>query len=539
MIRTQTILLASLLVLTACSGDPKPPLGEAESSTAAARSVAPASWMEAVVQDTALLGPFEQGTTGDAWLALYHNDLSGAGAAFGRACQPSDAPLGARREVGYPCVGLTRVELMRAELFAVVADMDRVARRQFYAHRLGHPEEVLASKHEGFFRGVVLLHSGARDEGLAVLQAYAASGADAGLAELAQRIVAGVQDGDALVQRLWGGGERAARGSLDLASLPASPGLERYRGRLEFAEHVANEDLDAASAGVRGLRLGKPDLREDLDGGSAGGTLSVRISHSDPVTLMALARYHALRALRAAGGAPDLAIFAARARVLLGEDVSSPAAIPGLPDGLPMVVFSGVPLPQDLTGILGPRPATLERLAAAVPALGAPLASDRATLDPFVAAANATSSALRQHLGELAPHGGSLNADMGLDVRFRGQLLRERALALRSRFAVALDGANGADMATAGVMVRSLLELSLDATPSPPNPRLKKARVSFRNDPLFLVRLAQANLDTRRPYEANEYVRPLTELFDALIPLRDSLTALDSAWNPMNRGSVR
>jgi hypothetical protein len=102
-----------------------------------------------------------------------------------------------------------------------------------------------------------------------------------------------------------------------------------------------------------------------------------------------------------------------------------------------------------------------------------------------------------------------------------------------------MDDAVGADVASAGVAARSLLEAALDKNPSPPNQQLKRARISFRNDPPVLVELARANLDTRRPYDANEYIRPLTEVYPELVPVREALASLDSAWNPARKGSVR
>ncbi len=94
-------------------------------------------------------------------------------------------------------------------------------------------------------------------------------------------------------------------------------------------------------------------------------------------------------------------------------------------------------------------------------------------------------------------------------------------------------------METAGVGARSLLEAAMDKNPSPPSQILKRARISFRNDPPLLTALARANLDTKRPYYANDYVRPLTEAYPELIPVREGLAALASAWNPARAGAVR
>ncbi|MEE2829521.1 MAG: hypothetical protein VX498_10050, partial [Myxococcota bacterium] len=68
---------------------------------------------------------------------------------------------------------------------------------------------------------------------------------------------------------------------------------------------------------------------------------------------------------------------------------------------------------------------------------------------------------------------------------------------------------------------------------------LKAAWISSRNDPPSLLALARAELDTRRPYEANGYIRPLTGIFPELVPVRDALTILDTAWNPPRPGAVQ
>jgi hypothetical protein len=132
-----------------------------------------------------------------------------------------------------------------------------------------------------------------------------------------------------------------------------------------------------------------------------------------------------------------------------------------------------------------------------------------------------------------------MDTDMVLSERFRGQLLRERAAHYQASFDVRLDEAIGADIATAGVAARSLLELALDKNPAPPDSTLRAARISLRNDPTLLMALARAELDTRRPSEANDYVRPLTSVYPELVPLRDALTLLDTAWNPPRVGAVQ
>jgi hypothetical protein len=132
-----------------------------------------------------------------------------------------------------------------------------------------------------------------------------------------------------------------------------------------------------------------------------------------------------------------------------------------------------------------------------------------------------------------------MDADMGLSERFRGALLLERVRQFQERFAVRLEIELAADAASAGIAARSLLELVLDKNPSPPNGQLKRARISYRNDPTLLVALARAQLDTRQSYEANDYIRPLSQLYAELVPVREALAALDSAWNPARRGSVR
>ena len=56
---------------------------------------------------------------------------------------------------------------------------------------------------------------------------------------------------------------------------------------------------------------------------------------------------------------------------------------------------------------------------------------------------------------------------------------------------------------------------------------------------LRVPNLARAELDTRRPSEANDYVRPLSSVYPDLVPTRDALTLLDTAWNPPRAGAVQ
>ena len=181
----------------------------------------------------------------------------------------------------------------------------------------------------------------------------------------------------------------------------------------------------------------------------------------------------------------------------------------------------------------------LQRLSGSFAELGLEPTTDLSDLDPFVDMSNSVRAALGELIKSVGPHGASMDADMGLSERFRGGMLLERAGQYQSRFAVRLETEMADDAATAGIAARSLLELALDKNPSPPNAQLKRARISFRNDPTLLTSLARAQLDTKQSYEANDYIRPLSEVYAELVPVREALAALDSAWNPARRGSVR
>jgi hypothetical protein len=160
-----------------------------------------------------------------------------------------------------------------------------------------------------------------------------------------------------------------------------------------------------------------------------------------------------------------------------------------------------------------------------------------ADLDDFVRLSNSVKDRLT--IAIRAAGNSNMDIGMGLSDRFLGRLMIDGARDIQMGTDTALDAVEGKDMATAGVAARSLLETALDKNPAPPSQMLKQARISFRNDPTLLVALARANLDTKRPYYANEYIRPLTIVYPELIPVRDALAALDSAWNPMRAGAVR
>jgi len=544
-------LLAGWLTLAGCSGDkaetpsaPGPTAAEAVLLPEGASPLLEDSWMYQVAAQPSRLAPFEQGSTGDAWLAFFHNDLQGALRSFASACTPSAAPLSARSASGYPCVGLARTHLELAELFGIAFQVDVVAMRQFYQHRKTHPDEVLPSLHEAFFYGVVLLHVGETASGTSQLQAYLETdGRDEALAALARRIVDGVGGGDPLIARLWGGAAPDAAAGDDFSELPSSDAVSAYRLRLDLAAAIAQGDARRAESLIRPISMNSPDLTERLQqraGSANGNAITPELAHHDPLYLQALSRMHAQLALVALGEADELAVLRGDAARWLGRPAVAPSTVPGLDEGLALVLFSDVPRPGDLSvDPSKPLAATLIRLSSALPTLAASPSRSLADLDPFVTVSNSVRRALTDRIKNSGSDGVNMDADMGLSERFRGRLLRERAHQFRRDFQVHMGEDLAADAETAGIACRTLLEMALDKNPSPPNPLLKKARISFRNDPGFLADLARSQLDTRHPYDANEYIRPLTEVYGELIPVREALAALDSAWNPARRGSVR
>jgi len=542
--------LCTLLFVGSCAGsdDSDSALGKGPQAQQAEPSQQPGakmltdSWMYAVVADRALLAAFEKGKPGEGWLAFFNNDLDGARAGFEPSCTASDATLPARADAGFPCVGLARTHLELAQFFAETAQVDRVALRQFYRHRETHPEEVLPSVHQGYFQGVTLLQSGAVERGSVLLSAYAAAaGADPMLAALASRIVAGLAADDSLVHRVWGSSDGAdVQG--DFSALPESAAASAYRARLNFIAAVAAGDAAVAKALIRPIPGFDADLREELPQREGATGVAPMLFHHDPAFLVAMSRLHALQALQAVGDAADLAVLRVAAERLLGRESAAVDAVPGLPDGIALVLFSTTATPADLAAAQRSEKgasAILDRLAVEFPDLGSVPTTDLADLDPFVDMSNTVRAALGELIKSAAPHGASMDADMGLSERFRGGLLLERARQYQDKFAVRLEVELGRDAASAGIAARSLLELALDKNPSPPNAQLKRARISFRNDPTLLASLARAQLDTRQSYEANDYIRPLSGVYAELVPVREALAALDSAWNPARRGSVR
>lgn len=531
------LLVVAAAYISSCGGDDEDAQVGAEGGVTPGQDLLKDSWMYWVAEDPSrITEPFE-GVTSDAWLSFYFNDLSRAATGFAPKCTPSAAPLADRAAAGYPCVGMARSHLELAELFAIAADVDRVTTRQFHIHRAGLPDEVLPSSHADFFAGVTLLHSGARDEGLALLSSYAGkAGADPMLAALAKTIGDGLIDGDPLVTRLWGGGADDAVGHPGLGELPVSAATSNYRARLDFAVAVASGDLDRAESLQRPIQARDADLREELEqrGGEAAAIVPV-IHHHDPGFLVQVSRYHAGRALEAVGDAQDLAVLRTQALRLLGRPGDPPDSAPSVADGISLVIFSGVPTPADLLASERAHPArvaTVRRMAELSPVMGSVPAGDLSDLDAFADGSNSLTLALGELLRASSEGGGNVDADMGLSERFRGHLLRERAVQFQTSFDVHLEVEPGADMVGPGVAARSLLELALDKNPAPQNRELQQARISYLNDPPLLVALARAELDTKRPGEANDYIRPLSGVYPQLVPLRDALTLLDTAWNP-------
>ncbi len=499
------------------------------------------SWMFLVASNSDYLAPFEKGQAGEGWLSFFNNDLDGARRGFEPSCQPSDAPISARSATGFPCVGLARTHLELAHFFAEAGEVGRVALRQFYLHRSTHPEEVLPSIHEDYFYGVSLLRSGAQDEGLALLRGYSeADSADPMLSALATRIVAGLDGTDALVARIWGTG--VAPVDSDFSALPESPPTAPYLARLNLMAAVSRGDVAAAMTLLRPIPSFAADVKEELAQKDGASKVAPVLFHYDSAFLVAMSRLHALRALDALGGAADLAVLRTDAERLLGMASAAADSAPALPDGLALVLFSTTAAPGDLVNMQagGAESAPLlGRLSADYPQLSIKPTTTLSDLDPFIDMSNQVRGALGELIKSASPHGANMDADMGLSERMRGALLLERVLQFQGQFAVRLEVEMAADAASAGIAARSLLELVLDKNPSPPNGQLKRARISFRNDPTLLVALARAQLDTRQSYEANDYIRPLSQLYAELVPVREVLAALDSAWNPARRGSVR
>lgn len=524
---------AFLLFTLGCGGDPQP------ATPTSAAGDTDGSWMLSVARDPGLLKPLEQMGAGDGWLAIFHNDLKGAVKLLSAECKDPKAPWEDQKLAGFPCVGLARAHLELAETYAAAAEVERVALRQFYQHRATHQGEVLPSSQEDYFTGVVLLASGDQAGGLAALERYGKSAAvDPLLGALAARILASTGGGDPLVSALWLGGTVEVPTDATFATLPDSETTRTYKARLAFAAAATRGDVGAATEALRHAEAEGADLLETLS--APDKPLAVTLYHHDPMLLRARAWLHAHHALAASSAEGPFAILHALAQKQLRREPVA-ATAPGLTQGLPLVVFSEFPHPADLVALLQPDGAdhTRKRLAARHAELGLDATSDLSDLDPFVGGSNAAKEALEADIRAASPEGAMLNMDLGLAERLRSHLLRSRAAEMRRRFQVRMEADLGADAASAGVAARSLLELVMDKDPSPPNPVLKRARISFRNDPPALVELARANLDTRRPYDANEYVRPLTEAFPELVPVRESLTALDSAWNPARQGSVR
>lgn len=531
-------ILLAFAVAGCPGGDDAPPTEAAPTGGGGDAGQITDSWMHAVAQDPGRMEPFERGPAGDAWLTFFHNDLNKAAESFDRACKPSSAGLKERAAQGFPCIGAARTHLELAELYDTVSEIDRIAQRQFYLHRRVNAEDVLASVHQPFFEGIVLLHGGDADAGKAKLQAYMDAGqAEPMLAALAQKIVSGLGN-DPLIDRVYGGGQAPATG--DFSDLPSSPATRHYAQRLAFVAAVAAGDLDAASGMFRTLSHNEADLREELQGSES--LLAPTVFHHDSAFLRAMARYHAGVTLKMLADGDGVGALRVAAQRLANQPVGELGSAPSLEDGLALVLFSTTPSPSDLWSEQASWPdrsALIRRFGGTVSEFARAPTTNLADLDPFVNGSNLVKLRMGELLGDASQAGANMNSDMGLSDRFQGRLLMERAWQYQRAFDVRLDDNDGADLATAGVAAKSLFELAMDKTPTPPNSRLKAARVSFRNDPPFLADLARAHLDTRHPYDANEFVRPLTELYPELIATREALASLDSAWNPARKGSVR
>lgn len=539
------LTLVLLLGTLGCGGDESSPSGDRSS---VALESAPAqggdspladTWMYLVASKPESIAPIEGDAAWDPWYAFFHNDLQRASELFAKVCTPSGKPLSARAADGFVCVGRARTHLELSAFYADAAELDRVVLRQLYAHREAKADEVLPSVHSDFFYGLVLLRSGAEANGRERLSSYNSTATkDPFLSSVAARILAD----DVVALRIWAGGKGELSEAPLLADLGSSSVTSNYAARVAFMTAVARGKLTEARSLLRAVRASQPDLAEVLEGGDTSAVIKPELPHNDPGFLVAMSRFHALIALEAIGGAVELAILTAQAERLLGRAGSLPESVPSLPEGLPLVLFASESRPEDLLSAERSYPAASAlsvRFKGLEPALGIAPTLNVADLDPYVAGSNKLTMKLGQFIEASNPGAEAMDTDMVLSERFRGEILRERARQYQASFDVRLDAETGADIATAGVATRSLLELALDKNPAPPNPSLREARISLRNDPTLLIALARAELDTRRPSEANDYVRPLSSVYPDLVPTRDALTLLDTAWNPPRAGAVQ
>ena len=88
---------------------------------------------------------------------------------------------------------------------------------------------------------------------------------------------------------------------------------------------------------------------------------------------------------------------------------------------------------------------------------------------------------------------------------------------------------------------QALLQAAFDFTPDlqANKKHLKEAGLSSRNDPYDVLALARSELDLEKSYRASDFVQPLTALYPELVPIYDTLTLLDTAWNPPQAGAVQ
>ena len=485
------VFVTLLLLLPACGGGDDPPARAAQSEAPPVPlgPVLQDSWLRAAAQDPGAVEALIDAPGGEGWLALFHGDLGRATVAFSSgASQPGG-------ELAH--LGLARVAMARADVLIAALPLKRASDTELLDYRDERADRVRSGELTPVLAALTRLDAGA--DGAVVAQKLGAS-------TEAQGPLRALLDA-------------RRRGSAEVPDGLSERHAERLRHVRALADGVV-PPLDWLDS--------NPDVVASL-GADADSGVTFEQRWWDPAVVAGATRAHLQMAAShavAAGpaGAPLLKVLKAR----LGESVSLEASTTG-PQLDPRLAWFGAPW-IDTAHLLRRwdrgGESLLARVAAADPAMVPNGDTPTTTVDAQLRAADALADAVERTLGlDAPPEGAALVRDLELGRRVSDSILRERMMDLAP---------------TAPAQARRLGERSLDMTPSGPGaaPDASYTRISHRNDPAFLVRLAHVLFLGRRPDMAREYVFPLVPKDPALAGVAHALGQLDAASSIGVRGKT-
>lgn len=511
--RAHALLMASVLVLSGCSGQSNTPEGQGAAPAAEAPHLTGAdvligeSWMGFLAKNAASMARLLQESPDDGWVKLYNQDYPSAQRAFAAATTASGK------------MGLARSHLADAELFELayaLAIQVELAYQQMLDENAGR---LKSSPLDAYVAAVRFARAGKMDEAVKRMQAFRATeagkkgrmallalvqeswwtrtGTDPSELEKSWKS-AGVYT-DPVASLLAAGLKLEGNSTAGLPAELKQPEDEQGK-RLWLWAQVQAGQVDAALELARSLNHRAPDVEEQvtLEEGQAARKFT------DPLVLKALAVAHAKKAAAVSEGLVGAGVIKAVAARISGGQLDLPASeVPAKvnDESLPVFVFSSHATPADLLSSLnlgkgGLIPAYLE-------ALGPVAAESSEGKDTRLAVTAA------QGLLDDAKKVVAASPDAEGKDNVAGLKLLEQAVhtAVRARAAQYEEKGRQLDAIF-------LLEHTVDK---------ENSRLNYQNEPRLYIRITRAYAAIGRYREALNYLYRLVESRPEFLGIQETL----------------